>query len=511
MATSSLSGVKFMGVNNKAEHGITRFARVPANGPQSGPRLSGATATWAPTAKSTRQGAMLVSIPANRDRDEKRLTYEFRRVGQAQPFATVAASSQYWDLPTVSATDTGVTTGQSYTYTVRAIDSDGNVADSSQVTATATNTTAQPSYAAAVVDDGPLVYWRLGNGTTITDTMGTSNGTSAGISNATGAIDGDVNQASTFTGSSASRAAGSTTFADPAALSYELWFKTNTTTGGELVGLGNATSGNSSTYDRAVYMSNNGRLNFSSFFGVWRTVSTTDSYNDNAWHHLVVSQGLDGSTMYVDGQAKATDSGIRYGRLNFSARLRVGGDVTSAFPNRPSSQWFKGTIDDVSVYPYALTQAQTLAHRDLALGASAPAAMFSSTVTGTHAQFDASASTASSGRTIAGYAWDFGDGATDTGVSPLHTYATSGSYTVTLTVTDSAGSKASSPSRCWCISPRPPTSPIPKPGWLPPSTPRRRRRPAEPRSLATCGTSVTATRPRRQHRFTPTRRTAPMT
>ncbi len=350
-------GGEFIGVNNKALHGIARFTKVPANGPQSGPRLSGAT--WVPTAKSTRQGSMLVSIPSNRDRDGKKLTYEFRRAGQAQPFATVAASSQYWYLPTVSATDTGVATGQSYTYQVRAIDSDGNIADSSTVTATATNTTAQPSYAASVVDDGPLVYYRLGNGTTVTDTMGTSNGSGSSMTNTAGAIAGDSNQASTFAGNSLSRAGSSTAFTAPTALSYELWFKTNTTTGGELVGLGNAASGNSSTYDRAVYMSNNGRLNFSSFFGVWRSMATTDSYNDNNWHHLVVSQGLDGTTMYVDGQAKATDSGNRYGRLSFSARLRVGGDVTNQFPNAPSSQWFKGTIDDVSLYPYALTTAQT--------------------------------------------------------------------------------------------------------------------------------------------------------
>ena len=414
---------EFIGVNNKALHGIARFTKVPANGPQSGPRLSGAT--WTPTAKSTRQGSMLVSIPSNQDRDGKKLTYEFRRAGQAQPFATVAASSQYWYLPTVSATDTGVTTGQSYTYQVRAIDSDGNIADSSTVTATATNTTAQPSYAASVVDDGPLVYYRLGNGTTVTDTMGTSNGSGSSMTNTAGAIAGDSNQASTFAGNSLSRAGGSTAFTAPTALSYELWFKTNTTTGGELVGLGNAASGNSSTYDRAVYMSNNGRLNFSSFFGVWRSMATTDSYNDNNWHHLVVSQGLDGTTMYVDGQAKATDSGNRYGRLGFSARLRVGGDVTNQFPNAPSSQWFKGTIDDVSLYPYALTTAQTTAHRTWVW---APRLLpdvqqhrHRHRRTVRRQRLDRLQR-----RTITSYAWDFGDGTTGPGVSPTHTYAARG-------------------------------------------------------------------------------------
>jgi hypothetical protein len=56
--------------------------------------------------------------------------------------------------------------------------------------------------------------------------------------------------------------------------------------------------------------------------------------------------------------------------------------------------------------------------------------------------FDASTSTAAPGRTIAKYTWDFGDG-----TSPLvntlpisqHTFGSSGSYLVTLTITDSAG------------------------------------------------------------------------
>ncbi|WP_432949219.1 PKD domain-containing protein [Kribbella sp. CA-253562] len=37
---------------------------------------------------------------------------------------------------------------------------------------------------------------------------------------------------------------------------------------------------------------------------------------------------------------------------------------------------------------------------------------------------------------ITSYAWDFGDGTTATGPSPVHSYAAPGSYTVTLTVTD---------------------------------------------------------------------------
>lgn len=50
------------------------------------------------------------------------------------------------------------------------------------------------------------------------------------------------------------------------------------------------------------------------------------------------------------------------------------------------------------------------------------------------------ASTATSG--IASYLWNFGDGSTSTLPAPSHTYVTSGTYYVTLTVTDANGCKA---------------------------------------------------------------------
>jgi PKD repeat protein len=45
--------------------------------------------------------------------------------------------------------------------------------------------------------------------------------------------------------------------------------------------------------------------------------------------------------------------------------------------------------------------------------------------------------------TIASYSWTFGDGATAAGVSASHAYATAGTYTVTLRVTDNGGNSAS--------------------------------------------------------------------
>jgi PKD repeat protein len=67
-----------------------------------------------------------------------------------------------------------------------------------------------------------------------------------------------------------------------------------------------------------------------------------------------------------------------------------------------------------------------------------PNAAFSNTVSGLTVVFNAEASSDSDG-TIVSYSWVFGDSTSGSGVNPSKTYATAGTYTVTLTVTDNDG------------------------------------------------------------------------
>ncbi len=72
----------------------------------------------------------------------------------------------------------------------------------------------------------------------------------------------------------------------------------------------------------------------------------------------------------------------------------------------------------------------------------APVAAFSGTPTSGCAPLDVTFTDESTGE-ITGWAWDFGDGGTDTAQNPIHTYAAPGTYDVALTVTGPGGSDTS--------------------------------------------------------------------
>lgn len=92
---------------------------------------------------------------------------------------------------------------------------------------------------------------------------------------------------------------------------------------------------------------------------------------------------------------------------------------------------FTYTIEDT--YLARVTGTVTVQVEDV----TAPSAAFTATCTGLSCQLDASAS--SDDAAVASYSWSFGDGGSGSGVATSRTYASRGTYTVTLTVADAAG------------------------------------------------------------------------
>lgn len=220
------------------------------------------------------------------------------------------------------------------------------------------------AYTADVTNQGAIHYWRLGEstGTTGTDSIGTLNlSEQAGITHGTpGAILTNTDTASTFDGNPADGGASTqTAITGPNTFSEEIWFKTTTTSGGKLLGFGNATTGLSNYYDRQTYMDNAGHLSF----GVCASnacpvvLTTAGTYNDGQWHQAVGTLSSAGMTFYVDGVSIGTNTAITTGQ-GFSGYWRLGGDNLSGWPGTASSTYFAGTLDDASIYPTALTAAQ---------------------------------------------------------------------------------------------------------------------------------------------------------
>jgi PKD repeat protein len=436
-------GGEFTKVNSSQQQGLVRFAvsSIAPNkqGPQGGSEMAPVIAPAGP-------GVLRISWKGAYDRDNKQLSYQLLRgpsLASSVPVTSFTQDASWWSRPTTTFFDRKLVGGSTQTYRVRVTDAFGNVVNSDPVTATVADGVGSSSYPDAIRAAGASNYWRLDEPTAAPgyDSVGTNDLTIA--TNATrataGALVGNPDTGVTFAGSGAVPAATTTAVAAPQVFSTEAWFKTSSTTGGKIVSFGNSRTGASGSADRALYMTSNGRLSF----GVTNvsTLTTTATYNNNAWHHVVATSGAAGLRLYVDGTQVLSSTTAITGTA-YNGYWRIGGDaISTSWPNRPTSTALAGSIDEVAVYPTALSAAEVLKHRNLGLGTGVdklPTAAFSSTATGLAAAFDGLVSTDPEGA-IASYGWDFGDGTTGTGATPAHTYAADGTYQVKLTVTDSLG------------------------------------------------------------------------
>jgi len=436
---------EFTIVNNQPQQGTVRYAKSNLAPNLRGPRVDGVN--FNPTLSTPAAGQVRVRWQANWDQDNEDLTYQVRRNGAV--IATISQASTFWNRPGMTFVDTGLTPGQSYGYRIFAIDPFGNDARSETVNITVAGSVTSPgSYAQSVLADQPNNYWRLGDpaGTTGVDLAGKDDlllrpGVSLG---AQGAIGGDTDTAATFNGTANGVAGDPTLNFRPQVFSQEAWFKTSSTSGGQLFGYGNTQTAVSADFDRVLYMSDLGRL----YFGVRpdgvtrRTISSVAPFNDNQWHHVVTTLGSNGMELFVDGVLVASRTDVK-SAWQFDGFWRIGGDNLSSWTSRPTNRYFTGQLDDVAIYPTVLPLSRVQAHyvasgRNVNAPPAPPVAAFTSATNGLTASVDGTTSSDANGP-IANYAWNFGDGATGSGVTAQHTYAAGGTYNVTLTVTDNTG------------------------------------------------------------------------
>lgn len=131
--------------------------------------------------------------------------------------------------------------------------------------------------------------------------------------------------------------------------------------GRDSIGFGNSSTGNSSSYDRHVYLSNDGKVTFGVYTGSTQTISSGAGYNDGTWHHVVASMDGTGLKLYVDDKLVDARSDVTSAQA-FQGYWRVGGDTFGSWPNGGSSGYLDGNISDLAVYDRALTRAEVDGH-----------------------------------------------------------------------------------------------------------------------------------------------------
>ena len=203
---------------------------------------------------------MGVSWTTNFDRDNESLIYRVYRDGNmTTPVYETTARSVVWDRQRIGFTDTGLAPGSSHTYRLRAVDAFGNMSIGNWTTLTAGTSGTLSAYNNALLPVASK-YWPLGeaSGTAVFDWASGDDATArAGVTRGvTGAISGDPGKASRFNGGTSGFVSSNTLQVPPNTFTVESWFKTSTTVGGKILGFGSSSSGNSSRYDRHIYMDN---------------------------------------------------------------------------------------------------------------------------------------------------------------------------------------------------------------------------------------------------------------
>jgi len=359
-------GGDFTTMNHVGQQGIARF--TPTSDYPT-PKPDG------PVAVDAGPGTVNIYAVPPVDLDDTQLTMELFRDGGSTPIASQTVTSYFWKQPTVVFSDSGLAAGSQHTYQVEAVPTSGSPGSSLSRGATVQVQNGSTSYAATVASQNPSGYWRFDepDGTLAGDASSSRNWgiyTGGVTLGQPGAIAGDPDTAASFDGSTGYFSTG-TAQASPSTFSEEVWFKTTTSAGGRLIGFGSSQTGNSSTSDRLVYMTNSGLLIFGTkSSNQTHTIQSTKSYNNGAWHQVVATQGPSGMVLYVDGQKVASNTTTT--SQSYTGYWRVGDDSLSGWTSRPSSSFFNGTIDDASVYNSALSATQVAAQYTAALAPGQP-------------------------------------------------------------------------------------------------------------------------------------------
>ena len=154
----------------------------------------------------------------------------------------------------------------------------------------------------------------------------------------------------------------------PTTYAVMVWFKTSVAQG-EIMGYGDANTGNSTKHDRLVYLTTTGQVRFyvNPTAGAQYAASSS-SYNDGNWHFVVAQQdATNGMQLYIDGAL--VGSNATTGAQSYKGNWRFGDDSLTGFVGAPTSGFFSGQMRFAGYTTSTLTATQIAAIYRSGLGA----------------------------------------------------------------------------------------------------------------------------------------------
>ncbi len=211
-----------------------------------------------------------------------------------------------------------------------------------------------------VWDSNYKAVWHLPNGATLStsdSTANTNDGNNTGATAAAGWVDGGGN----FNGSSAFVSIPASSFpvyptsgnsTGTYTATFSAWFKS--TAGGVILGQeggGVLPPASPHGYVPAIYLDSTGHLRASLFWhGTSSVNSSPGTYNDGAWHQVVVSTNNGTETLYVDGAPVSSQTGLLESGYNASYLYLLGTGFGQNWPGVPGGWfYFNGALDEMRV------------------------------------------------------------------------------------------------------------------------------------------------------------------
>ncbi len=246
-------------------------------------------------------------------------------------------------------------------------------ATASQAASTRAACAAGTPYANAVAPLSPTVWWRFGNltgSTTVPDSSGNANtgsvvnaGLTFGVANA-GLVTCDTTYSMNQPGAAASTGfvVLPTSRTAPTTLSLAVWMRSNSLTGGRLVGFGDSAVAGSTVTDRALLLNRAGQVVFALRTPAGNLLLTTPARVANNVLHLVVATLSGGSArLYVDGVLVASSLPTTL-LAPYAGYWRTGWEQNVATIIPTSRNQATSRLDEVAIWEgRALTQGEITA------------------------------------------------------------------------------------------------------------------------------------------------------